>query len=412
MIISDLEINELYLLNESIDVRENMNIRIEKYGGSSVANSDKIKKIAKSLTEKQRHGKSIIVVVSAMGKTTNGLISLSEEISDHNGKREMDQLLVAGEQISIAMMAMAIQSYGGKAVSLTGTQAGINTVGPYGQAKIDDIDRDKIQRHLDQGNIVVVAGFQGVNGDGDITTLGRGGSDITATALAGAFHCPCYIYTDVDGIHTVDPKRFPRAKRLNHLTYDDALEMAKHGAKIMEPHAVEIAKEQNVIVYIKETFGSAKGTVITRESPWEQDVLGMTVFDDIYMAEYRNNNGSSLKEILQQLKKASIATLFCEEITDDASPSLRLGIKSADIGSMNHILSHYELNPSYQNPQVEMITVIRREEDTIDNHLLSLLQRKGFKTHLIAPTDTSISFVVDKAQSPSIIQEFGTLLNL
>lgn len=211
-----------------------MRMLVHKYGGTSVGTLEKIKKIAKRVILEKENGYEMVVVVSAMGKTTDHLVEMSKEISKNPSRRELDLILSTGEQVSIALLSMAFQELGYDAIALTGFQAGIKTYGPHTKNKILDIDSDKIQNYLSQGKIVVVAGFQGINDEGDITTLGRGGSDTTAVALAAKLNCPCHIYTDVDGIYSVDPRLYPQAKKLQTVSYEEMMEMASLGAGVME----------------------------------------------------------------------------------------------------------------------------------------------------------------------------------
>lgn len=391
-----------------------MNLRIEKYGGSSVATPAKIQHIAKSLVEKQDQGDQLVVVVSAMGETTNRLINLACEISDHASRREMDQLLVAGEQISIAMMTMAIEAAGGQAISLTGPQAGIYTNDQHGQGRITHIDTKKVLDQLQDGKIVIVAGFQGLNSKGDITTLGRGGSDVTAVALAAAFKAPCYIYTDVNGIHTVDPRKYPEAKKLCHITYDDALEMSRHGAKIMEPVAVEIAKDSQVPIYIQETLGSDKGTTIGCKIDSMAKVVGMAIYDNLCMAECEEHKLHQFEHVLKAMEKHAISPVFQQTSRKVGGRSLRFGFKSGDLGMVREFFKSYDLDPTVDltYPEVDMITVVRRDDKNLDHSLVNYLEEKGCRPHYVSHRQESISFVVDKCHSPQIIKDFGNLLNL
>lgn len=217
-----------------------MGILVHKYGGTSVGTTERIKHIAKRVILEKEKGNDMVVVVSAMGKTTDHLVEMSKEIAINPNKREMDLILSTGEQVSIALLSMAFQEFGYDAIALTGFQAGIKTYGPHTKNKILDIDDEKIKNYLKEGKVVVVAGFQGVNENGDITTLGRGGSDTTAVAIAAKLGCPCHIYTDVDGIYSVDPRLYKEAKKLDVISYEEMMEMASLGAGVMEPRAIEI----------------------------------------------------------------------------------------------------------------------------------------------------------------------------
>lgn len=235
---------------------------VQKYGGTSLENTGKILKVAEKIIEKKRLNKNIIVVVSAMGDTTNNLIKLAREISLSPSKRELDALLSTGEQEAAALLSMALNSLGCRAVSLTGGQVGIATKGDYTKSKIVDIEKNRIEECLKQGKVVVVAGFQGINEKGDITTLGRGGSDTSAIALAAKFACPCEIYTDVDGIYSRDPNIYKESSLISNLDYELALEIAKSGARVIDENALSLAKKYNVPITIGNTFKDDIGTII------------------------------------------------------------------------------------------------------------------------------------------------------
>ena len=231
------------------------NIIVQKFGGTSVADTDKIKNVAKAVIREKSLGNDVVVVVSAMGHTTDKLVKLAKEISDKPSEREMDMLLSTGEGISIALLAMALQAQGCNAVSMNAIQAGIITENLHSKARIIDIKTEKIRKHLDNGEVVVIAGFQGVTDDLEITTLGRGGSDTSAVALAGALNAKrCDIYTDVEGVYTTDPRIVPYASRLEQISYEEMLELARVGANVLHPRAVETAAKYRMPVRVRSTF--------------------------------------------------------------------------------------------------------------------------------------------------------------
>ena len=238
-------------------------IIVQKYGGSSVADIEKIKMVASKIVKQARQGKRLIVVVSAMGKTTDDLISKARQIIPNPNEREMDMLLSTGEQVSIALVTMAIQSLGAEAISFTGAQAGIRTTSSYSKAKINSINEKRIKNALNQGKIVIVAGFQGIDDEGNITTLGRGGSDTTAIALAARMKAECCeIYTDVDGVFNADPGLVTKAKKIKEITHDEISEMAILGAKVLYYRAIDIARNYGVEISVKSTFQNGTGTMI------------------------------------------------------------------------------------------------------------------------------------------------------
>ncbi|OON88616.1 MULTISPECIES: aspartate kinase [unclassified Pyramidobacter] len=240
-----------------------------KYGGSSVADADKIRAVAAKVAARCRSGERLVVVVSAMGKTTNRLIDLAADVSGNSAgyKREMDMLMATGEQVSAALLAMALRDLGCDALSMNAYQIGMLTTNAYGGARIRDIDVGRIRKELDERGVVVATGFQGVAENGDLTTLGRGGSDTSAIAIAAALRCPCEIYSDVDGVYACDPRIIPEAKKLEYVTYEEMLEMASSGAKVLHSRGVEIADKQQVELYCGSTFSDERGTRIVKNLP-------------------------------------------------------------------------------------------------------------------------------------------------
>ena len=240
-----------------------MKVVVQKYGGSSVATADHIRAVADRVIRARQAGLSLVVVVSAMGKTTDRLLRLANEVSAEPSPREIDQLLSTGEEQSVALLAMALHDRGVEAVSLTGPQAGMKTEGDYGSGVITEIDPKRMLSHLGQEKVVIVAGFQGMNALGDVMTLGRGGSDTTAVALAAAVEAErCEIYTDVDGIYTADPRIAPGAHRIPEISYAEMSEMAWRGAKVMHPRAVELGALYGVEIHVRSSFSYGNGTVI------------------------------------------------------------------------------------------------------------------------------------------------------
>ena len=247
---------------------------VQKFGGSSVANVERIQNAAKRVVSYKKKGYDTVVVVSALGDTTDELIELAAKITNEPSEREMDMLLSTGEQISVALLAMAIHKLGCEAISFTGAQVGIITDTSHTRARILRINTNKIKEELGKGKIVIVAGFQGVPLDQDITTLGRGGSDLTAVALAKELAADeCEIYTDVEGIYTTDPRIEPRARKIKEITYDEMLEMASLGAQVMQARSIEVAKKFNVPIHVRSSFSDNSGTMIIKEAKKMEDVL-------------------------------------------------------------------------------------------------------------------------------------------
>lgn len=272
-------------------------IIVQKYGGSSLATPDHIRRVARHVAERKSQGCDLVVVVSAMGKTTDNFVKLAHELNPNPSRREMDMLLSTGEQISIAALALAIQSTGRyEAVSLTGPQAGILTDANHSQARIVEIFTDRVRRLLAEDKIVIVAGFQGVTIEDEITTLGRGGSDTTAVALAAALEADfCEIMSDIDGIYTADPKKVPAAKRIDSLHYDLALEMAAGGAKMLHKTSVEFAKRHNIPLSLGSSMSGQIGTIVSRAPLGKGRVAGVTADEDIVIIRFALNQTDALK---------------------------------------------------------------------------------------------------------------------
>jgi aspartate kinase len=258
-----------------------MALIVQKYGGTSVADAERIKRVAERIVTAKRAGDDVVVVVSAMGHTTDELISLAEQVSPLPQPREMDILLTSGERISMALLAMAIANLGHDAMSFTGSQAGIITDSTHGKARIIDVTPSRIRTALDEGHIVIVAGFQGVSVESkDITTLGRGGSDTTAVALAAALRADvCEIYTDVEGVYTADPRIVPNARKLDRISYEDMLEMAASGAGVLMLRCVEYGRRQHIPIHVRSSFTQQSGTWVIEGGQMEQAIISGVAHD-------------------------------------------------------------------------------------------------------------------------------------
>jgi aspartate kinase len=263
-----------------------MALIVQKFGGTSLATAEKIHRAARRAIRAKLAGNRVVLVVSAMGHSTDELLSLAREISSDPPKRELDMLLTTGEQVSIALMAMAIHAAGHEAISLTGAQLGLVTDSVHTRARIQRISRDRLDRELEAGRIVIVAGFQGIDAGGEITTLGRGASDTTATALAAVLHADtCEIYTDVDGVYTADPRIVPQARKIDRISYDVMLEMAAAGAGVMHSRAIEFGKKFSVPIHVRSSMTDVKGTMIMAENPAMEEIAvqGVTLKQDLAM---------------------------------------------------------------------------------------------------------------------------------
>lgn len=258
-------------------------IMVQKFGGSSVADAEKIHRCARRAIRAKLDGYQVVMVVSAMGKTTDKLVALANEVNPNPPKREMDMLLTTGEQVSIALMAMALCAAGHEAISFTGEQIDLITDAVHTKARIRSIDDDRIRSELDAGKMVIVAGFQGVTEEGHLTTLGRGGSDTTAVALAAVLDAVCEIYTDVDGVYTTDPRIVPQARKMAQINYDEMLELASLGAKVMHSRSIEFGKKYDVPIHVRSSLTDTEGTMIVAETKGMEDIVvrGVTLKRDL-----------------------------------------------------------------------------------------------------------------------------------
>ena len=287
-----------------------MGVVVQKYGGSSVGTVEKIKQVAKTIISRKDQGDSVVVVVSAMGDTTDDLIGLAKQITNSPDKRELDVLLSTGEMISCSLLAMAIKDLGYDAISYTAYQIGIKTIGPYGKSLIDNIDGEKLRESLIEGKIVIVAGFQGINEEGDITTLGRGGSDTSAVAIALRLGGICEIYTDVDGIYSVDPRQYKAAKRLSEIDYEEMLELSSLGAQVMHSRSVELGQKYRIPIYVG-LSNSSIGTVIrevTKMNMESKPVTGIATSDDDVAINIQNipNDINLISNIFEKIASKRI----------------------------------------------------------------------------------------------------------
>jgi aspartate kinase len=253
-----------------------MNVVVQKFGGSSVADVEKVRKVAERVAAASRGGRRVCVVVSAMGKTTDELLALARRVSGSPARRELDMLLTAGERISMALLAMALEDMGVPAVSFTGSQAGILTDERHASARIVEVRPVRVWEELDRGRVVIVAGFQGVSPRKEVTTLGRGGSDTTAVALAASLGADCEIYSDVDGVYTADPRVVTSPRRLDEISYEEMQELARAGAKVLNAEAVEFAREKGIAIHARATSGSTAETVVRGAAPPAGRIAGVT----------------------------------------------------------------------------------------------------------------------------------------
>ncbi|MBP3908011.1 MAG: aspartate kinase [Turicibacter sp.] len=398
-----------------------MGILVHKYGGTSVGTTEKIKRIAKRVIAEKEKGNDMVVVVSAMGKTTDHLVEMSKEIAINPNKREMDLILSTGEQVSIALLSMAFQEFGYDAIALTGFQAGIKTYGPHTKNKILDIDDEKIKNYLKEGKVVVVAGFQGVNENGDITTLGRGGSDTTAVAIAAKLGCPCHIYTDVDGIYSVDPRLYKEAKKLDVISYEEMMEMASLGAGVMEPRAIEIGCKYNIPIYVASSINDVGGTYIKEydEKMEGNIVTGLSVCDDILMVTV-SHILYNLDHVATLFEKLAIENVNVDMISQTAPVDGYINVSFTapkdDLFIIEKVMRDLEgkVEISIENEitKISVVGIGMRNQSGVSGRLFRILADNEISFRQVTTSEISISYTIDKKDKEKAVRALSNELNL
>lgn len=395
-----------------------------KYGGSSVATIEKIQQIADYLIELKKEYKEIVVVASAMGKTTDGLIKLAKEITPNPNQRELDSLMSIGEQQTVALMAMALTAKGQKALSLTGYQAGIKTAGVHTKNKIQNISSERIERHLAEGNIVLVTGFQGINEAGDITTLGRGGSDTSAVALAVALKCECRIYTDVEGIYSVDPRVYPEAKFLDKISYEEMMEMANLGAGVMETRAVELGKKYNIPIFVGKSLSKTGGTYIMEKNIAMEDklVTGVSITKEIIVTTISNILFSS-ENVAEIFSTIDSCGLNINMITQNINKYMKVEISFSCQASEKYLLEQVieKIKGRFSTCEIElnenlgMISIVgvgMINNSGIAGKFFSVLSKNGVNFYQVTTSEISISCSIDRENIQRAVEAVGREFSL
>ena len=316
---------------------------VKKFGGSSVADKERIFNVARRCIEDYENGNDVVVVLSAMGKTTDGLIAKAHEINPNPPKRELDMLLVTGEQVSVALMAMAMSSLGVPAVSLNAAQVVMHTSSAYGSAKLKRIDVERIRHELESRRMVIVTGFQGINKYDDFTTLGRGGSDTTAVALAAALHADvCEIYTDVEGVYTADPRVVPNARKLAEVSYDEMLEFASLGAKVLHNRSVEMAKKYGVKLVVLSSLTRAEGTIVKEETKVERTLISGVAADAsvarISVLGVENKPGITFRVFNLLAKNHINVDIIIQSVTEPGKKDISFTVAKTDLSDTMDLL--------------------------------------------------------------------------
>lgn len=401
-----------------------MALIVQKYGGSSIGNPRLIQRVAAHVVSEKKKGNKVVVVVSALGDTTDELIHLSRQITENPSEREMDMLISTGEQVTVALLAMAIHQLGHEAISFTGAQVGILTDRSHTQAKILDINTKRIEEELRKDRIVIVAGFQGVTLNQDITTLGRGGSDLTAVALAKVLRAKiCEIYTDVEGVYTADPRLEKRARKLDHISYDEMLELASLGAQVMQARSMEVAKKYEVPLHIRSSFSDRAGTIISKEVKAMEDVLvsGVTVNKEEAKVTIRSvpdrpgvaakifkeiaRQNINIDMIIQNVSRTGTTDLSFTVPQGDLKKTLEVSKKVARRIGAEHVTYADDI------AKVSVVGVGMRSHSGIAARMFSALAAKRINIEMISTSEIKISCVIKKRYAEGAVRaihrEFG-----
>lgn len=385
---------------------------VQKFGGSSVADAEKLRRVAGIIADTKKAGNDVVVVLSAQGDTTDDLIAKAEEITPNPSKRELDMLLVTGEQISISLCAMALQSMGVPAISLLGWQVGMKTNSDYGNARIKTLDSERIRRELEDGKVVLVAGFQGINRHDDMTTLGRGGSDTTAVAIAAKLHADlCQIYTDVEGVYTADPRKVPTAKKLDEITYDEMLELASMGAQVLHNRSVELAKRYGVQMEVLSSYVRKPGTIVKEVTKaMEETKISGIARDDkiarIALVGLKDEPGIAYK-VFRVLGREKInVDIILQSIgrgdTKDISFTVartEMDHARAALEAEKGIIGYDHLTVSDQVSKLSIVGAGMINNPGIAGMMFEALANAQVNIHMISTSEIKISVLIDSAQA-------------
>ncbi|MBS2772027.1 aspartate kinase [Anoxybacillus rupiensis] len=398
-----------------------MGMIVQKFGGTSVGSIERIQHVADRVMSEVQKGHQVVVVVSAMGKTTNQLVDLAKQLTSQPSKRELDMLLSTGEQVSIALLAMALQEKGYAAVSLTGWQAGIKTETVHGNARIIDIDTTRIHQYLQAGQIVIVAGFQGVTEKGDITTLGRGGSDTTAVALAAALQADkCDIYTDVTGVFTTDPRYVKAAKKLEEISYDEMLELANLGAGVLHPRAVEFAKNYQVLLEVRSSMEEESGTTVKEDVSMEQHLIvrGIAFEDQVTKVTVQGlpHELPMLPTFFTALANRGInVDIIIQNTTNSGAAAVSFSIRTEDLPETLQVLESFKGAKIEYESQLAKVSIVGSgmiSNPGVAAQMFQVLADKGIEIKMVSTSEIKISTVVSQENMVAAVEALHTAFQL
>ncbi len=390
---------------------------VQKYGGSSVANPERIKKVAERVASYKNRGDDVVVVVSALGDTTDELLELAAQINEKPSERELDMLMSTGEQVSVALLAMALHKIGCEAISFTGAQVGIHTDSTHTKAKIVDITPNKIRKELQNGKVVIVAGFQGINPKKEITTLGRGGSDMTAVALAIALKADeCEIYTDVDGVYTTDPRIVKDARKLNEICYEEMLEMASLGAQVMQARSIEAASKYDMPIHVRSSFNYNQGTIIRKEVKAMEAVLvrGVTINKNeakITVCDVPDRPGEA-SILFMELSKAGInVDMIVQNISRTRSTDISFTVATSDLSKAQDVVEKVakrigakDVEYDKDIAKVSVVGVGMRSHSGVAGKMFAALASKKINIEMISTSEIKISCVIYKKNGDDAVK--------
>ena len=381
---------------------------VQKYGGTSVGNPERIRNVAKRVVRTREEGNDVVVVVSAMSGETDKLISLANQVSENPDPREMDMLVSTGERVTIALLAMAIQSLGHEAQSFTGRQAGIMSDAVHTKARIEKISGERVKHALKEGKIAVVAGFQGINEQDDVTTLGRGGSDLSAVAVAAALKADlCDIYTDVDGVYTTDPNMVPQARKLDKVSYDEMLELASLGAKVLQTRSVEFAKKYNVPVRVLSSFNDNPGTLVTKEdSDMEKVVVSGVAYDKnqvkVTVTGVPDKPGVAAKIFNEISANNIIVDMIIQNIGEGGLTDMSFTVPKTDskkiLALMKTVVAEIGARGVTVKEDIAKISIVgvgMRSHSGVAARMFSSMAKEGINIMMISTSEIKISIVID-----------------